>query len=87
MKTNIILLVITALLFAGLIVAFPYTDMGKQYYEVNRNNAITYVIAYRHDTNPEIQREIDRLINKYDLEEYLETYDDIFQLESSDEIH
>lgn len=67
MKANIVLIASAVVIFLGLYLAFPYTAMGKAAYEANRRNAELYVMTYRFDPNPGYQREINRLIEKYDL--------------------
>jgi len=67
MKANMILIAVAVVGFLGLYLAFPYTDMGQTSYEVNRRNAELYVMTYRFDPDPGYQREVDRLIEKYDL--------------------
>ena len=67
MKANMILIAIAVVGFLGLYLAFPHTDMGQVAYEVNRRNAELYVMTYRFDPDPGYQREVNRLIEKYDL--------------------
>jgi len=67
MKANMILVGLAVAVFLGLYLAFPYTDMGQDAYEANRRNAELYVMAYRYDPDPGYQREVNRLIEKYDL--------------------
>ena len=73
MKANVILIGIAVIVFAGLYLLFPYTDMGKAAYEANRSNAILYIQAVCRDPDPEYQKEVQRLIRKYDLQGIYET--------------
>jgi len=74
MKANVILITSAALVFIGIYLLFPHTDMGKESYEANRANAMQYIIStinipdYYNDK--EYQRELQSLIKKYDLREF-----------------
>jgi len=75
MKANVILIAFAALVFIGIYILFPHTDMGKESYEANRTNAINYIMStinipdYYNDK--EYQRELKSLIEKYDLREII----------------
>lgn len=89
MKANMMLIASAAVIFLGLYLVFPYTDMGKEAYEANRSNALSYIMAYRYDPNPEYQREIKRLIEKYNLQEEVKVADnplDYFKNELQNEV-
>ena len=69
MKSNAVLIGFTVIIFLGIYLVFPYTDMGKEAYETNRNNAVLYIQAMRHNQDPGYQKECQRLIEKYGLQE------------------
>ena len=70
MKSNAVLIGFTVIIFLGIYLVFPYTDMGKEAYETNRNNAVLYIQAMRHNLDPKYQKEVQRLIEKYGLQQW-----------------
>lgn len=62
-------LLIAVLVFVGIRVIFPYTDMGREAYEKNRQDAINYIYSVQYLNDPSYQKEIDRLVKKYHLED------------------
>jgi len=77
MKANVILIAGAVIVFVGLYLLFPYTDMGKEAYATNRGNAIAYIQAVKREVNPAYQNEMRRLIEKYDLQDIYDSTDNL----------
>ena len=70
MKTKVVLVVSAVIVFLGLYLLFPHTDLAISMYEANRDNAVLYIQALKDNPDTEYQKEIQRLIKKYDIEQW-----------------
>jgi len=68
-KNAAIPLIIMAVICVFIYVIWPYTAMGKQVYQNNRNNAIDYIRSTRFLIDEGYVKERARLIEKYDITE------------------
>ena len=76
-----ILLLIATIVFTGIYFLFPYTDMGKQIYETNRQNAMNYILTVQMNplmlNDEDCLRQVRQIMVKYGMGEVLVTSENI----------
>jgi len=68
-KVDIVLIALAVAVMVAIYFIYPHTWLGEQSYAEQRQNAITYINAVRFETGEGYQKEIQRLIKKYHLED------------------